>query len=193
MVRTGRPREFDEDAAVRQAMELFWERGYTATSIQDLVDALGVQRGSIYAAFGSKEALLLRALACYSGMVTPALAGLAGGGEVVPHLREYLSLPLQRAAADSATGCLLGNTSVEMAAGDTAIAEAVRRGFGSLEDTISGALERAYDRGELPRRDARSQARMLIAVEQGLEVLSRTAADPGSLTGVVDATLAGLR
>src|SRR4051812_41199008 len=96
MVRTGRPREFDENAVVQLAMELFWQRGYTATSIQDLVDALGIQRGSLYAAYGSKEALLLRALACYRESTTPALTGLAGDGPVLPHLRDYLSGSLQR-------------------------------------------------------------------------------------------------
>jgi TetR/AcrR family transcriptional repressor of nem operon len=192
MARTGRPREFDEDAAVAQAMQLFWKRGYTATSIQDLVDSLGVQRGSLYAAFGNKQALLLRALSCYSGIVTPALAGLAGDGAVLPHLREYLSGSLRHLAHHDAQGCLLGNTSVEISAGDTAIADAIRTGFDALEATISSALERAYDKGELPRRDARAQARMLIAVEQGLEIMSRTTRDAQSLNSAVEATLNGL-
>ncbi|MCZ9342618.1 TetR/AcrR family transcriptional regulator, partial [Streptomyces sp. TRM76130] len=55
MARTGRPREFDKDQTLTRALELFWSRGYGATSIQDLVDALGVERGSLYGAFGDKR------------------------------------------------------------------------------------------------------------------------------------------
>lgn len=192
-MRKGRPREFDEEAVIGQVMEVFWRRGYAATSIQDLVEATGVQRGSLYAAFGSKEALLLRALARYGQLVSPAFAGLAAGGPILPALREYLSNPLEQAKARESRGCLLGNTSIEMDPGDTEVAQAIQSGFTSLESTISLALENAYDRGELPRREASVQARMLVTVEQGLEIVARTAADVDGLYPVVEAALENLR
>lgn len=193
MPRTGRPREFDEDAVVQAATELFWTSGYDATSVQDLVDELGVQRGSIYGAFGDKRGLFLRALDRYIAGAGAALGSLDGDGPVVPALRAVLMVALQCPPGDARRGCLLGNTAIELTGADQAATEAVRTGFSHTEDAFRRALERAYETGELPRRDAGAQARMLLAVLQGLQVIVRTERDPARLSDAVDAALAGLR
>lgn len=192
MARTGRPREFDEDAVVARATEVFWERGYGATSMQDLVDALGVQRGSLYGTFGSKRSLLLLALAHYRAEVARRLAALEGPGPVLPALRAFLAAPLGPRAAPLGAGCLMGNTALELAPEDTEIADAVREGFAALENLLRRALTRAHDSGELPAGDPGTQARLLVTTHQGLHVLARTAPDPARLDDVVDAVLAAL-
>jgi TetR/AcrR family transcriptional repressor of nem operon len=93
MTRTGRPRAFDTQQALERARDLFWSRGYAATSIQDLVDELGVQRGSIYAAFGDKHDLYLKAVALYAEENRRAVAELLRDGPALPALRRILLDP----------------------------------------------------------------------------------------------------
>lgn len=192
MARRGRQREFDEDAAVAAITRVFWSQGYATTSIQDLVDASGVQRASLYGAFGNKKALLLLALARYRADVTATLKILQDDTPVVlPALREFLMIPL--APSRPRMGCLLGNTAVEVSTHDDDIGGVVREGFAALEKALRLALERAYRSGELPERNSAAQARMLMAVQQGLQVIARTAPDPVRFVDSVDAVLCSLR
>jgi TetR/AcrR family transcriptional repressor of nem operon len=86
-----RVREFDTEAAVEAAMQVFWCRGYEATSVQDLVDATGVGRGSLYAAFGSKEGLYLAALDRYrEQLAAPMLDAVRSGKPVRTVVRDVL-------------------------------------------------------------------------------------------------------
>jgi TetR/AcrR family transcriptional repressor of nem operon len=87
MPRTGRPREFDEDVAINAAKDLFWSRGYTATSIRDLVPVLGLRSGSLYGAFGGKRSLFLRALRRYAAEGDAALDRWPPDSPVLPQLR----------------------------------------------------------------------------------------------------------
>ncbi|GGP65513.1 TetR/AcrR family transcriptional regulator [Saccharothrix coeruleofusca] len=191
MARTGRPREFDESVAARELTRVFWEKGYHTTSIQDLVDATGVQRNSLYGVFGNKKALLLVALAQYRAQVTEVLERLQREAPVLPALRHFLTFPLDPSRA--LNGCLLGNTTVEVSGQDEDIHAAVRDNFAALERALRLALERAHRSGELPPRDAATQARMLMAVQQGLQVISRATDDPTRSAAAVDAVLDSLR
>ncbi len=194
MARTGRPREFDEETVVDAAKELFWTRGYEATSVQDLVDGLNVGRASLYAAFGDKHGLFLRALARYVADTRAVTEGLDAEGPVLPRIRAVLLAALHPDRARGARGCLLGNTAVERGGSDSASAESVRAGFAVLEDGFRRALERGRATGELPAGvDPAVQARRLVVVLQGLQVVVRAEPEPARLTDAVDAALAGLR
>ena len=123
MARTGRPREFDEQQALARARDLFWSQGYEATSVQDLVDALAVQRGSLYAAFGDKRSLYLKAVSLYARENRAQLEAALQTGPVLPALRRMLTQPdTLTGALASATprGCLIGNTTAQLAPGDEA-------------------------------------------------------------------------
>lgn len=193
MARTGRPREFDEDEVVTAARDLFWERGYEATSVQDLVDELGLTRGSLYGAFGDKRGLFARALDRYVADTDALFAGADADGPALPRLRAILMAALEAPSGAPRRGCMLGNTAVELSGSDPAAADVVRAGFSLTEATFRGLLERAQASGELPRGDAGAQARLLLALLQGLQVLARTEADPTRLAVAVDAALDGLR
>lgn len=80
MTRTGRPRQFDEQHALAQARDVFWSQGYEATSVQDLVTALAVQRGSLCAAFGDKRSLYLKAVSLYARAQPCSTSGRLGPG-----------------------------------------------------------------------------------------------------------------
>jgi TetR/AcrR family transcriptional repressor of nem operon len=192
MPRTGRPRDFDEDEVVDAAKELFWTRGYAATSVRDLVDRLDVRPSSLYGTFGDKRGLYLMALRRYVAEVNAGLARLDTAAPVLPELRALLQAALQRPAGGPARGCLLGNTAVELASVDADAADVVRDGLARTEEAFRLAIERAYVTGELPRRNAAAQARMLVALVQGLQVVSRADPDPERLNDAVDAGLAAL-
>jgi TetR/AcrR family transcriptional repressor of nem operon len=168
-----RTKEFDEDVALRAAMDLFWRKGFEATSMQDLVDHLGIGRGSIYATFGSKHELYLLALDRYGELSGDrALELLSGPGPALPAVRAYIEGFLSDALADR-KGCLVTNTAVECPR-DQPMARRVESNWDGLETAIAGTLMRARAQGELAEdRDPRALARFLVTFVQGLKVLAK--------------------
>jgi TetR/AcrR family transcriptional regulator, transcriptional repressor for nem operon len=190
MARTGRPRSFDDAEIVEGAKDVFWQRGYAATSMRDLRDELGVLPGSLYGAFGDKHALFVRALERYARDGQDAVASLLADGRVLPRLRELLGGVLTAARTAPGRGCMLGNTAAEVLPGDEAAGRVVRDAFRDLEDAIEGALGLAQKAGEIRHDvDCGAQARLLVAVMQGLHVRARAEPDPHRLDDVVDAAL----
>ena len=193
MTRTGRPRSFAEDDVVDGAKELFWRRGYAATSLRDLKDELGVLPGSLYVAFGDKHALFLRALANYARDMREAAASMSVDGPVLPRIRELLTGVLEAAGVAPGRGCMLGNTATELLPGDEAAGQVVRDAFRALEQAIEEALRAAQRSGEVRADlDCDAQARLLVALMQGLHVVARAEPDPQRLNDVVIAALAAL-
>lgn len=193
MPRTGRPRSFDDDELVGDALELFWRRGYAATSVRDLKEGLGVLPGSIYAAYGDKHGLFLRALERYTAGAKEQAVDLRQPGPALPRIRELLLSVLEAARAVPGRGCLLGNTAAELLPEDAAAGRLVHSGFEALEGGLTQALAAAQRSGEIRAEvDCGAQARLLLALMQGLHLLARAEADPGRLADAVDAALAPL-
>ncbi|GAB3438847.1 TetR/AcrR family transcriptional regulator [Actinophytocola sediminis] len=184
-----RTKEFDQDVVLRAAMDLFWRNGYEATSMQDLVDHLGIGRGSIYATFGSKHELYLLALDRYAEeRGGDTLTELSQPGPVLPAVRELVRAFLDESLTDR-RGCLVTNTAVECATVDREIARRVESNWDGLETAIAGALIRARSQGELPEdKDPRALARFLITLIQGLKVMAKLP-DARRLRDAVDQAL----
>ncbi|MFI0367018.1 TetR/AcrR family transcriptional regulator [Actinomadura sp. 1N219] len=193
MPRTGRPRSFDDGQVAAEALELFWRRGYAATSLRDLKDGLGVLPGSLYAAFGDKHGLFLRALERYVDAAREQAAELPGDGTVLPRIRTLLLSVLEAAQATPGRGCMLGNTAAELLPGDETAGRLVQDGFGALEAGLAQALQAAQRSGEIrPDVDCGAQARLLLALMQGLHVVARAETDPHRLADAIDAALVPL-
>ncbi|MFG2486758.1 TetR/AcrR family transcriptional regulator [Streptomyces virginiae] len=191
-----RPKEFDPQTALVAAMELFRRQGYEATSIQDLVDALGINRSSMYAAYRSKHDLYLKALDLYCAVEADrAQESLAESdeGPALPVLRAFLLSYVESALADPLRGgCMVTHGVLERLPGDAKAAERLGGALGSLEEAFAYLLLRARVAGELaPGTDVRTTARLLVTLTQGLRVMER-AADRDYLTQVVDQALKGL-
>ncbi|MGV9563439.1 TetR/AcrR family transcriptional regulator [Streptomyces sp. NPDC003480] len=189
----GRTREFDIDQAVDRAMALFWGRGYTATSLQDLTAELGIGSGSLYAAFGSKEQLYARALERYCSRNAGALiAELESATDVRSALRAALTAMAEADLDDPERGCFLVNAATERSA-DPATVDRVSATLRLVESAIAGALERAKARGELPAgKDAAGLARFLTTFIQGLRVMGKARADRAFLESAVSNALTAL-
>lgn len=193
--RTGRPRGFEEVDVVRRAKRLFWARGYASTSVQDLVDATDLGRGSLYGAFGDKRELYQRALDEYCNSDGVALTGmLAGPGEVLARVEATLLAVVAAAAEHPGRGCLLVNTTSELVPHDAEATRLVRATFDGLEEAFRTALHRARDAGETrDDLDIDASAALLLTFLQGLQVVGKADRDPQRLRRAVEALIAGLR
>jgi len=177
-------------------MRQFWERGYRATSVDDLVRATGVKPGSLYSAFpGGKHALLMGSLERYSKLVVPQKLGdLDGPGASVAQVRAYFDgLVRDLLSPEGRQGCLLVNSAIENAATDPEVAAVVRGHLARLERCFAAALRTAIRRGEVPASvDPASRAKGLVATSQGLMVIGKANPDEEVLRAVVDGAFAGL-
>ncbi|WP_053646514.1 MULTISPECIES: TetR/AcrR family transcriptional regulator [unclassified Streptomyces] len=188
-----RTKEFDPDAALRAALELFWARGYEATTMADLVERLGVGRASIYATFGNKHELYLKALDRYAETQDPRLVEeLSAPGPALPAVRALV----RRFAAEAATegerlnGCFVTNSAAELGPHDPAVARRVELNWEQLETLLHAALVRARAGGELPAgRDPRALARMLLVLLQGLRVVGKASSDPARVRDAAEQAL----
>ena len=188
-----RPKAFDSDAALEAAMTLFWEQGYADTSIEDLVTAMGINRSSLYQAFGDKEGLFAAALARYeTRVVSDVLAELERGSAGLAALRRYFSRGIDYLSSPAGLrGCLMTNTATELAGAPSG--EPVCVHLERLEAAFVAVLRRARDRGELvPNAPIRDLARHLLAVVQGLQVIAKTAPPPETLRSIVRTALRSL-
>jgi TetR/AcrR family transcriptional repressor of nem operon len=189
-----RTKEFDPDAALQAALELFWQRGYEATSMSDLVQHLGIGRASIYATFGSKHELYLKAFERYDRAgLPPIVRELSQPGPALPAVRSVV----RRYATEASDaqlrlhGCLVTNTASELAPHDPAAARHVERNWDQLEAVLHSALIRAQAQGELPAdRDPLTLARMLLVLLQGLRVVGKASTDPGRVRDAAEQALA---
>ncbi|MGW6647964.1 TetR/AcrR family transcriptional regulator [Streptomyces iakyrus] len=189
-----RTKEFDPDAALQAALELFWRRGYEATSMSDLVTHLGIGRASIYATFGNKHELYLKALDRYDRTgLPPILRELSQPGPALPAVRKLV----RRYAAEAAdarerlNGCMITNAAAELAPHDRATARHVERNWDQLETVLHSALVRAQAQGELPAgRDPLALARMLLVLLQGLRVVGKASPDPARVRDAAEQALA---
>ena len=188
-----RTKEFDPDAALQSALELFWRRGYEATSMADLVEHLGIGRASIYATFGNKHELYLKALDRYGeSRDARMLRELSQAGPALPVVRALVRRFATEAADDSCrlTGCLVTNTAAELAPHDTAAARRVELSWDHLETLMHSALVRAQAQGELAEgRDPRALARMLLVLMQGLRVVGKASGNPARVRDAAEQAL----
>jgi TetR/AcrR family transcriptional repressor of nem operon len=190
-----RPKEFDRDAVLDRAMQVFWSRGYEATSIQQLVARMGIQRGSLYDTFGDKRRLFFAAIDRYDQVVTARLlAILDGRGSGREAIRRFFGLKVDLSLEPGRPrGCLVTNSTAELASRDRATATRVGSVLARIEAAFHRAVIRAQQAGEIdPARDPRALARFLTSSAQGLSVMAKTSPDRAVLEDIVKVTLAAL-
>ncbi|MFI5712529.1 TetR/AcrR family transcriptional regulator [Kribbella sp. NPDC051620] len=185
----GRPMKFEAGEALDKAVEVFWQRGFAATTPQTLADELGIGRGSLYNTFKSKHHLFDLALRRYSATRVAALAeGLDGPGPLLPRLRE--AMRTLAGIGDHRYGCLIVNSVAELGSTDEGVADVAKDLFIQIEHTFRAALERARATGELTsERSPADSASALLAAVIGTSVLAKSGADPRQLNRILDATL----
>ncbi|MES4906818.1 MULTISPECIES: TetR family transcriptional regulator [unclassified Streptomyces] len=189
-----RTREFDTEAAVSRAMELFWARGYEGTSVRDLTRHLGIGQGSLYAAFGDKDGLYRAALEHYrTTFAAAALRSLDEGADARSAIRTMLVERVRIAVEHGGQGCLLINAACERVPEDAVTRRTVRDVLGASQDALAEVLRVAAERGEIaPRHDPQTLAAFLVTFLNGLLVSSKVTPDPRALEPLVEVALATL-
>jgi TetR/AcrR family transcriptional repressor of nem operon len=187
----GRPREFDREEVLDRAVQVFWTQGFDRTSVEDLTESMGIQRGSLYATFGDKHQLFLEALDRYEErFYRDTLRFLEEESAQEGIRRVFEQVVSDCACGSGARGCFITNTAVALAEDDAETARRVRANLQRLEDAFASALVR----GETPAlASPRAIARFLTASLQGLRVLSRCGVDLDVLHDAVDVTLSALK
>ena len=182
-----RPKEFNPDHALDKAMHVFWHKGYEATSMENLLNAMDLNRGSLYDTFGDKRQLFLKVLDRYChGFVGEKFSLLDQPGPAIPTLRRFIHGMIDGALADpQRRGCLIANTVMELAPHEKEIAGTLRQALKMAEDTFFKVLARAKLQGELSsEKDPRALARFLTTMLQGTIVMIKA----GSPADVVKQT-----
>ncbi len=190
-----RPKSFDEDAVLDQAVELFRERGYEGTSLADLEMHLGLGRQSIYNTFGDKQTLFLKALDRYRRAVAKgALAQLNAPDAGLAEIRAFFESSVKSLTAPGPRhACLVANTILERGSQDPDALLRCNQARAGLERVFRRALARAKARGELAEGvDVEATATLLVVQNYGLNVLAKTGATAAELRGAVEALLAAL-
>ena len=190
-VNVGRPRAFDTDTALEKALEVFWRKGYDGTSLTDLTEAMGINKPSLYAAFGNKEQLFLKAIELYErrpcAFFLPALEK-ATAYQVAEHM--LYGAAMNMADSSHPQGCVVvqGALSCSEAAATVKAALINRRLEG--EQKLRQRFERAKAEGDLPASaDAETLARYLGTVLQGMAIQANNGATAAQLRQVAEMTL----
>ena len=181
-----RPREFDADTVLESATRVFWTRGFDNTSLDDLCEATGLNRSSLYAAFGAKRDLYLSALARYEDGSSARIAAALNGKPIRKGVKAFLDALIDSiVAGPGRRGCFIGNCAAEMARLDRGAAARVRRSLARIEAAFRDGLAGAQARGELPPgSNSAVLARFLTASIQGLRLVGKANPDRAALNDI---------
>lgn len=178
-----RPVEFNRDEALEAAMRLFWAQGYLATSVNQLLKAMGIARSSLYAAFGDKRSLFVEVLRLFSDRTRAIFTEVWAETENLEAFGRFfrstlLEVPRRRAGR----GCLMVNTILELAEVDAGLSGLAAKELARVEAAFEKCFTRAQDAGQYPPgRSAKTLAAHMMLVNQGLRVASRKRASPSEL------------
>ncbi len=193
MPERGRPRAFNRDTALRRAMEIFWAKGYEGTSLADLTAAMGIKSPSLYAAFGSKEALFLEATELYTRVEGTGIWTVL---ETAPTTREAIAGFLG-ATADAYSqdgkpqGCLIVLGALHQDTSSKAVCTDLRRRRAENLAAVQRQFERGVAEGELPKGfDCAAAANFYATVQHGMSIQARDGASHEALMAVADGAMA---
>jgi TetR/AcrR family transcriptional repressor of nem operon len=184
-------KKFDKAATLDRALEAFWSHGYEATSMQDLVDCMGVNRGSLYATYGDKRALFEAALGRYDDDRRRMLSNLEARYEPRDAIRQlFLAFTKDIDPNGGNKGCFLTNTALELAAHDPEIRALVSSAQADLEAFFKRLIVAGKDAGDIPEHvNVLDASRTLLATLLGVVVLVRSRPERALLKTIVDDAL----
>ena len=174
-------RQFDEDDAFEQALDVFWAKGYRATSMLDLAKSTGVQRGSLYNAYGDKEEIFLRVFERYADRFVADARATLKKSDLRDALADFFAFAIRSITQGSpARGCLSTKVAIEIDPEFPRQHELVKRMLDKLEDVLFSVLDTPEARAQLviPPRQA---ARVIVTMTRGIAVMERVYGDPKRL------------
>lgn len=188
-----RSKEFDEKAVLRKAMELFWEQGYEKTSMQDLVDHMGIHRRSIYDTFGDKRSLFLASLNHYEELIVNEMERIISSTSTIKQTIRDVFIFVLNSIEQYPKGCLSVNAAIELSLLDKEIGCIVTKMFNRTEDMFNNLIKRGQTSGELSKEiDSDNTSRFLHNNLVGIRVLIKTNYNKKELEGIINLALSVL-
>ncbi|AIS62349.1 TetR/AcrR family transcriptional regulator [Listeria ivanovii subsp. londoniensis] len=186
----GRVKQFDEQIVLNKAMQIFWEKGYEKTSMQDLVDHMGIHRRSIYDTFGDKHELFLKSLDCYEFRLNQIIKQQVKQDMTIKEKLETLFLSVSSVNNESPKGCLIVNSAAELSLLDEPIKKKIQELFDKSEMYLYQLLVEAMNKGEISKnKNLQELASYLHNAWVGIRVLAKTTNDQIKLHTIVKTTL----
>ena len=190
-----RPKQFCEEEILKKAMELFWEKGFHATSMQDLVTHLGINRASLYDTFGGKEELFDRALDYYRKMAVECMVQHFNSETSVKEaFRKLFGKTVEETVTNECKkGCFVVNTTTEMLPGNDKILRILLDNKTTIENLFIAQIQKGIDSSELSSsKNAQEIGMMLFILLSGIRALGKVESNPEKLQKVIDSGLSVL-
>lgn len=191
-----RTKEFDQAAILDKAVDLFWYKGYNATSMQDIVDGLGLSRSSIYDTFGDKHKLYIAALERYRDQAAGGLIDMVNKAEnTIVTLEEMFKMLVHDSFTDRLPkGCFMVNSTVELAPHDEEIDKIVSENMQNIEDAFFQLITKGQESGEISKeKNPRAIARFLFNTISGLRVAAKSGVKQDIYNDIVTVALGGIK
>ena len=190
-----RTKDFDENEVLAKAIQLFWHKGYNATSMQDLVDALGISRSSLYDTYSDKHTLFLKALESYqkagNASINEIIKQSTSAKETVIKLMELATNGL--VSDKQQKGCFLVNAEVQVAPHGQEVNKLVCQNERQMETAFFQVIKKGQERGEIKNtQDALVLAKFIFNAVKGMQVTAKTSADATSFGNIIKLTVAVL-
>lgn len=187
-----RTKAFDENTVLDKAVSQFWCSGYNGTSMQDLVDCLGINRSSMYDTYGDKHTLFIAALKRYrSQMAGAMIQTINESASIKETIRKLFDGAVAEALSDqSQRGCFMVNATVDVAPHDPEVAEIVRANRQDVEEAFCEAIQQAQERGEVSRHhDAMALSRFVFSAFNGIRVTAKSGAERAAYEDIIKVVL----
>jgi TetR/AcrR family transcriptional repressor of nem operon len=191
-----RKKEFDEDELLEKAVNLFWKKGYHATSAQDLVDGLGINRSSLYNTYTDKRTLFTKSLKMYQQQRTGVMIStLQQSHNIAETIKQIFNNIIDEDMADTMKkGCFMVNTAVELSGQDQEINDIVTANNQSVEDALTAAIEKGRQSGlVLNPEPSRAIAQFIFATISALRITSRSGAGRQVMQNIANVALYSLK
>lgn len=190
-----RTKDFDEDEVLNKAVNLFWLKGYNGTSMQDLVDALGISRSSLYDTYGDKHTLFLKALESYqlsaSGKVCNIVSSAKPAKQAIKELLEFITNGLIN--DKSHKGCFMVNAEVEIAPHDAEVSQMICQNDQQVEEAFYKVIKKGQESGEITnKQDARALTRFIFNNVKGIRVTAKSTTDKAIFDDIIKLALSVL-
>jgi TetR/AcrR family transcriptional repressor of nem operon len=188
-------RSFTEDAVLQKAMELFWNKGYNGTSMDELTKATGLSRSSMYNSFGDKHALFMKSIRFYQAQQQKALMeSVEKGGSAIRKIQLAFRHLLEDILEDKLRkGCLMVNTTTELSNLDKEISTLVLENLQGMENVLYEWVKAGQQQGEISQSfSAQALARHLYNSYNGMRIVGQTKPDRKSLEDIIKVALSVL-
>ena len=190
-----RTKDFDENEVLNKAIAIFWHKGYNGTSMQDLVDGLGISRSSLYDTYGDKHTLFIKALESYQAKGSAKVCAITdAAGSARETIKKLLELIAGELLDDQKhKGCFMVNAEVEIGPHDPEVSKMVCESDQHMEDALYLVIKKGQESGEIAnKQDARALARFTFNTVKGIRVTAKSITDKAVFDDIIKLALATL-